>query len=190
MSDTLSVCGLTICRGSKLRTMLPVPGTEIEIPLTIINGAFDGPTLLVTAGIHGGEYPGIAAAMELGRSLDPQEIHGSLIMLHPVNIQGFWARREFIVPEDGKNLNRVFPGNPNGTLSEKTAGLISSSFFPLADFYVDLHSGDIHESLHPYVYYPGQPTEELAAKARSVAKVLNVEYMVRSMATGGACMKT
>lgn len=55
MSDTLSVCGLTICRGSKLRTMLPVPGTEIEIPLTIINGAFDGPTLLVTAGIHGGE---------------------------------------------------------------------------------------------------------------------------------------
>ena len=186
MSDTLSVCGLTICRGSKLRTMLPVPGTEIEIPLTIINGAFDGPTLLVTAGIHGGEYPGIAAAMELGRSLDPQEIHGSLIMLHPVNIQGFWARREFIVPEDGKNLNRVFPGNPDGTLSEKTAGLISSSFFPLADFYVDLHSGDIHESLHPYVYYPGQPTEELAAKARSVAKVLNVEYMVRSMATGGA----
>lgn len=99
MSDTLSVCGLTICRGSKLRTMLPVPGTEIEIPLTIINGAFDGPTLLVTAGIHG---------------------------------------------------------------------------------------GDIHESLHPYVYYPGQPTEEMAAKARSVAKVLNVEYMVRSMATGGA----
>ncbi len=186
MSDTLSVCGLTICRGSKLRTMLPVPGTEIEIPLTIINGAFDGPTLLVTAGIHGGEYPGIAAAMELGRSLDPHEIHGSLIMLHPVNIQGFWARREFIVPEDGKNLNRVFPGNPDGTLSEKTAGLISSSFFPLADFYVDLHSGDIHESLHPYVYYPGQPTEELAAKARSVAKVLNVEYMVRSMATGGA----
>lgn len=186
MSDTLSVCGLTICRGSKLRTMLPVPGTEIEIPLTIINGASDGPTLLVTAGIHGGEYPGIAAAMELGRSLDPQEIHGSLIMLHPVNIQGFWARREFIVPEDGKNLNRVFPGNPDGTLSEKTAGLISSSFFPLADFYVDLHSGDIHENLHPYVYYPGQPTEELAAKARSVAKVLNVEYMVRSMATGGA----
>lgn len=126
MSDTLSVCGLTICRGSKLRTMLPVPGTEIEIPLTIINGAFDGPTLLVTAGIHGGEYPGIAAAMELGRSLDPQEIHGSLIMLHPVNIQGFWARREFIVPEDGKNLNRVFPGNPDGTLSEKTAGLTAA----------------------------------------------------------------
>lgn len=186
MADTLSVCGLTVERGAKLRTMLPVPDTKIEIPLTIINGAYDGPVLLVTAGIHGGEYPGIAAAMELGKELDPQDIYGSLIMLHPVNIQGFWARREFIVPEDGKNLNRVFPGTPLGTLAEKTAYLISSNFFPLADFYVDLHSGDIHESLHPYVYYPGQPTEELAEKARSVAKVLNVEYMVRSLATGGA----
>ena len=186
LAEALNICGLQIERGTKLRTMLPVPATQIEIPITIINGVADGPTLLVTAGIHGGEYPGIAAAMELGGELEPEHLHGRLIMLHPVNIQGFWARREFIVPEDGKNLNRVFPGSPDGTLSEKIAYLISSRLFPLADFYVDLHSGDIHESLHPYVYYPGQPTEELAQKARSVAKVLNVEYMVRSMATGGA----
>lgn len=186
MTGTLSVCGLTVERGTKLRMMLPVPDTKVEIPLTVINGAHEGPVLLVTAGIHGGEYPGIAAAMELGLEIEPQDIHGCLIMLHPVNIQGFWARREFIVAEDGKNLNRVFPGSPLGTLAEKTAYLISSNFFPLADFYVDLHSGDIHESLHPYVYYPGQPTEELAEKARSVAKVLNVEYMARSLATGGA----
>ena len=186
MAEALNICGLAVERGAKLRTMLPVPDTQIEIPITIINGAADGPTLLVTAGIHGGEYPGIAAAIELGGELEPEHLHGRLIMLHPVNIQGFWARREFIVPEDGKNLNRVFPGRADGTLSEKIAYLISSELFPLADFYVDLHSGDIHESLHPYVYYPGQPTEEVAQKARSVAKVLNVEYMVRSMATGGA----
>ena len=186
LAEALNICGLAVERGAKLRTMLPVPDTQIEIPITIINGAEEGPTLLVTAGIHGGEYPGIAAAMELGGELEPEHLHGRLIMLHPVNIQGFWARREFIVPEDGKNLNRVFPGRADGTLSEKIAYLISSRLFPLADFYVDLHSGDIHESLHPYVYYPGQPTEEVAQKARSVAKVLNVEYMVRSMATGGA----
>lgn len=66
MSDTLKVCGLTIERGTKLRTYLPVPDTNVKIPLTIINGENDGPTLLITAGHHGGEYPGIAAAMELG----------------------------------------------------------------------------------------------------------------------------
>lgn len=107
-------------------------------------------------------------------------------MMHPVNIQGFWARREMIVPEDGKNLNRVFPGDPTGTLADKTAYLISNNFFSIADFYVDMHSGDIHESLHPYVYYPGQPTPEVEKKSRSVARVLDMEYMVRSLATGGA----
>lgn len=186
MSETLHICGLTVKRGEKLRTMLPVPDTAVKIPLTVINGCEDGPTLFITAGIHGGEYPGIAAAMELGRDLEPEQLHGCLIMMHPVNIQGFWARREFIVPEDGKNLNRVFPGNPLGTLADKTAYLISNNFFPIADFYVDMHSGDIHESLHPYVYYPGQPTPEVEAKARSIAKVLDMEYMVRSLATGGA----
>lgn len=186
MSDTLNICGLVIKHGSKLRTMLPVPDTAVKIPLTIINGCEDGPTLFITAGIHGGEYPGIAAAMELGRDIEPEHLSGILIMMHPVNIQGFWARREFIVPEDGKNLNRVFPGSPLGTLADKTAYLISSNFFPIADFYVDMHSGDIHESLHPYVYYPGQPTLEIEQKSRSIAKVLDMEYMVRSMATGGA----
>ena len=102
MSDTLNICGLTVERGHKLRTFLPVPDTNVKIPLTIINGCEDGPTLLITAGIHGGEYPGIAAAMELGRDIEPADVHGILIMMHPVNIQGFWARREMIVPEDGR----------------------------------------------------------------------------------------
>ena len=186
MSETLNLCGLTVERGTKLRTYLPVPDTNVKIPLTIINGENDGPTLLITSGIHGGEYPGIAAAMELGHDIEPEHVTGCLIMMHPVNIQGFWARREMIVPEDGKNLNRVFPGDPTGTLADKTAYLISNNFFPIADFYVDMHSGDIHESLHPYVYYPGQPTAEVEKKSRSVARVLDLEYMVRSLATGGA----
>lgn len=186
MSEDKHICGLAVRRGTKLRTYLPVPETATRIPITIINGSEDGPTLLITAGIHGGEYPGIAAAMELGRDVLPEDVAGCLILIHPVNIQGFWARREFVVPEDGKNLNRVFPGDPLGTLADKTAYLLSSNFFTIADFYVDLHSGDIHESLMPYVYYPGQPTPEVEAASKRMAKVLDLEYMVRSLATGGA----
>lgn len=106
MSDTLHICGLKVERGQKLRTYLPVLDTKTEIPVTIINGQNDGPTLLITAGIHGGEYPGIAAAMELGRDISPEDIRGCLILMHPVNIQSFWARRAFVIPEDGRNLNR------------------------------------------------------------------------------------
>lgn len=186
MSVDFKTCGLCVPRGKKLRTYLPITQSNVKIPITIINGVEDGPTILITAGIHGSEYPGIAAAMELGRDIAPTDVKGLLIIMHPVNTQGFWARREFIVPEDGKNLNRVFPGDPCGTLAERIAYLISSNFFTIADFYVDMHSGDIHESLHPYVYYPGQPTPEIEKKSRSVARVLDMEYMVRSMATGGA----
>ncbi len=186
MVKTLNVCGLQVERGQKLRTYLPIPDTETQIPLTIINGQNDGPTLLITAGIHGGEYPGIATAMELGRDINPHDICGCLILIHPVNIQSFWARSAFENPADGRNLNREFPGDVNGTLSQKTAHLLSQSFFPLADFYVDMHSGDIHEELHPYVYYPGLPNEELSKKSREVAKILDMQFMVKSMATSGA----
>lgn len=86
MSQALHICNLTIDRGTKLRTMLPVPDAAVSLPLTIINGQQDGPTLLLTAGIHGGEYPGIAAAMELGKELEAEQISGCLIILHPVNI--------------------------------------------------------------------------------------------------------
>ena len=99
MSDTLHICGLKVERGQKLRTYLPVLDTKTEIPVTIINGQNDGPTLLITAGIPGGEYPGIAAAMELGRDISPEDIRGCLILMHPVNIQSFWARRAFVIPE-------------------------------------------------------------------------------------------
>lgn len=186
MSDTLYICGLKVERSQKLRTYLPVLDTKTEIPVTIINGQNDGPTLLITAGIHGGEYPGIAAAMELGRDISPEDIRGCLILMHPVNIQSFWARRAFVIPEDGRNLNREFPGDVNGTLSQKTAYLLSQFFFPLADFYVDMHSGDIHEELHPYVYYPALPNEEISEKSREIAKILDMKFMVKSMATSGA----
>ena len=141
MSHDMTICGMQVRRNSKLRTYLPVPDTSTSIPVTIINGKEDGPTLLITAGIHGGEYPGIAAAMELGRDVSPEDVAGCLILMHPVNIQSFWARRAFVIPEDGRNLNREFPGDVNGTLSQKTAYLLSQFFFPLADFYVDMHSG-------------------------------------------------
>ena len=71
-------------------------------------------------------------------------------------------------------------------MADKTAYLISSNLFTIADYYVDMHSGDIHESLHPYVYYPGQPTPEVEKASKRIAKVVDVEYMVRSLATGGA----
>jgi len=186
MLNSFALAGFTIKSNSKLRTYATIPATNAQIPLTIINGKNNGPIILITAGIHGGEYPGIAAAIELGYLLNPEDIKGCLILMHPVNIQAFWSRSPEIVPEDGKNLNREFPGDPSGTLAQKTAYYIAHEFQQHADFYIDMHSGDIHEELQPYVYYPGNSTTEITNKSREIAKLLDVEYMVCSFATSGA----
>lgn len=185
-NDTMTVCGVTARCGETARGFASVPGSVTQIPLVLVNGVRPGPSLLLTAGIHGAEYPGIAALSELGRELDARELAGAVVMLYPVNVQGFWKRCDFVVPDDEKNLNRVFPGSPRGTLAERTAYLLVSEFFPIADFYADLHSGDLHENLCPHVYYPGQPDETVESKSKRMAQSLDMKYMVRSLASGGA----
>ena len=89
MSTIFTVAGNKIVPSSKVRKMITVTGTGIKIPVTVIRGRENGPVVLTTSGIHGGEYPGIAAAMELGCELTPKLIHGCLILIHPVNITAF-----------------------------------------------------------------------------------------------------
>ena len=89
MLTTVCFANYHIEPGTKLRTLIDVPHTLNAIPTTFINGKYDGPTVLVTSGVHGSEYPGIAASMELGRELDPKDIHGCLIIMHPVNVSAF-----------------------------------------------------------------------------------------------------
>jgi len=78
-----------------------VPGTAVRLPVVIVNGAGAGPTLLVTAGIHGGEYPSIEAAIRFGAELDPAALTGRVIVMSPVSLNAFYARQAFLVPEDG-----------------------------------------------------------------------------------------
>ena len=186
MLNSFSIAEFNVKSNTKLRTYASIPTTKTQIPITIINGKNDGPVVLATAGIHGGEYPGIAAAMELGAQIKPEEINGCLILMHPVNLQAFWSHSSAIIPEDGKNLNREFPGDPDGTLTQKIAYYLATKFQRYADFYIDMHSGDIHEELHPYVYYPGNCSAEVTFKSRQAAQVLDVEYMVCSLASTGA----
>ena len=92
MLHTVCFANIHVEPCTKVRMFVDVPRTLNTIPVTFINGKFDGPTVLVTAGVHGSEYPGTAAAMELGKDLKPEEIHGCLVIMHPVNVSAFWAR--------------------------------------------------------------------------------------------------
>src|SRR4051812_5205590 len=102
MKSSLKIGDITAEVGAKAKGFLTVPNTSVQIPIVLVNGAKEGKTLLVTAGIHGGEYPCIEAGIRFGRELDAAQVCGQIIVCAPVSINSFQARQAFVVPEDGK----------------------------------------------------------------------------------------
>jgi len=111
----------------------------IPIPIVVIRNG-EGPTALLTAGNHGDEYEGQIAIGNLARSLEPAQIHGRVILLPMANFPAALAGRR-TSPIDDLNLNRAFPGNPDGSVTQQIAYYISTALIPLADIVFDVHSG-------------------------------------------------
>jgi predicted deacylase len=183
---SLKIRDLEAKKGEKISGFINVEETDLRIPITLINGVNEGKNMLITAGIHGCEYLGIEAINQLVREIDPKKIFGKIIFVHVSNTSGFFSRVPALVPEDGNNLNRAFPGDNNGTISEKIAYILTNEFQSKVDFYIDLHGGDLHELVFPYVYYPGIGSEDVIKASCEAAKKLNVKYRVKSSATTGA----
>ena len=149
-----------------------------RIPVSLVRGTSDGPVLALIAGTHGYEYPGISALQRLRQSIDPRALRGTLILVHIANPPSFYGRTLYTSPADGKNLNRVFPGRPDGTLSERIAHEITTQVIAKADFLVDLHAGDGNEALRPYVYMPVTGDARLDAATRGMALAFGLDHIV------------
>ena len=186
MKKTLVLGSLIADVCEKKQGFVQIYDSEISIPVTLINGKKDGKTILITAGIHGCEYPGIQTAIELAREINEEEVAGNIIIIHPVNIEAFKSKVSAIVPTDKKNINREFPGDKNGSVSQQIAHFISHQCQSQADFYIDLHGGDLYELATDYVYYPGIGDDEVVSLSREIATMIDTEYMVKSSARTGA----
>ena len=171
--------------GTKVTGFLDVPGTPIRMPLTLVCGAEPGPLLSITAGVHGGEYPGIEAAIRTAAWLDPRSLRGSAIIVHIVDVPAFQGRNIYICPLDGKNPNRVFPGNPAGSASERLAHTVFTEVISKADFYVDLHGGDLNEALVPFTIMLESGDPAVDGRALGLARVYGIKYVVRGRVSGG-----
>ena len=104
----LVVGNLQAQEGEKIQGFLKIVNTDIEVPCTLINGSKEGKTVVITGGTHGGEYPGIEAAIQLAKELCPKDVAGNIVILHPLNLPAFRAKLQYVGPFDGKNLNREF----------------------------------------------------------------------------------
>lgn len=160
---------------------------KFKLPAAILNGEKPGKTVLIMSGVHAGEYVGIQAAIELSEKLKIKKINGTVVIIKAVCRDAFECRGGSLGVEDGKNLNREFPGDPAGSPTQQLAWAMTQEVFPAADFCIDLHSGDDYEQLTPYVYYAGKAEERVVAMSRKMAEQVDVPYMVKStVATGGA----
>ena len=142
-------------KNTKKKILLHVPKTGMTIPATLICGRETGKTITVSAGVHSREYIGIEALIRLAQELTPENVQGTILLLHCCNYDGFLSRSADVVPHDGKNLNREFPGTVDGTQTQRLAAFLETEIIRNTDCLVDLHSGGFCENLIPHAYYHG-----------------------------------
>ncbi|MGB2335697.1 MAG: N(2)-acetyl-L-2,4-diaminobutanoate deacetylase DoeB [Alcanivorax sp.] len=147
---------------------------NVMIPVTVIRNG-EGPTALLTGGNHGDEYEGITALLKLANRLQPRDISGRVIIVpmmnHPAVLNGTRTS-----PLDGGNLNRAFPGNPAGTLTEKIADYFTRYLVPLADVVLDMHSGGRTLDLLPFAATHRLADEAFGARCLAGAEAFGAPY--------------
>jgi len=151
----------------------------LTVPLVEVTGSHDGPLLTVIAGVHGCEYASMDGVRHWLRELETRDITGRVRAVPVLNVSAFAARTPFVVPEDGKNLNRCFPGDPAGTLADKLAYDAFTQLITGSDAYVDAHCGDMVEALQPFALYEAGPAED---RAHALATAYGLPYVIRQVA--------
>ncbi len=147
----------------------------ILIPITVIKNG-DGPTALFTGGNHGDEYEGPVALLDMALNLEPSEISGRVILLPMMNYPAVRGGRR-TSPIDGGNLNRLFPGKADGTITQKIADYVTMTLLPLADVIADLHSGGKTLEFVPYAASHRLPQDpELEARCTAAMQAFNAPY--------------
>ena len=177
-----TIDGRSVDVGTRASFVMDVPARAGDagttIPVTVAHGAAPGPTLALIAGTHGYEYPPITALQRLRERLDPAVLSGTVLMVHVANVPAFLGRTVYVSPADGLNLNRVYPGEPEGSVSERIAHRITTEVIERADYLIDLHAGDGNEALRPYVYMPETGEAAYDAAARGLARAFGLDTIV------------
>jgi predicted deacylase len=153
-------------------------GHDVRVPFIEIIGVDAGPVLSIVAGVHGSEYPGIVAAVRFSTEIDFNRLRGTIRIVPVLNVPAFYGRTEAVCPVDGKNPNRVFPGNPDGSYSDVMNHLVFSRVVEGSDCVVNVHGGDIFEALVPYGGIGSAPDTEVVERSRELARAYDFPFLV------------
>jgi predicted deacylase len=147
-------------------------GSEVKIPLMVLRGKQEGPKLWLGAAMHGQELSGIPVIWRIVKDLvDPETLRGTVVgapLLNPFSFNG----RTYFTPEDGYNVNRVFPGDPKGLLTHRLANLIFEEGVKKCDYLIDFHC-----NMSTAMYFSiikGAQGEEAFEKAKMMAEAFGI----------------
>jgi uncharacterized protein len=175
--------------GEKATGFVQVPAgvdAATNIPVIVINGAKPGPKLALVAGSHGTEYASIIALEKLAQTVKPGELSGTVIILPLLNLGSFTQKVPHLNPVDGKNMNRMYPGNPNGTQTERALWAIGRQVVEPSDYLIDLHGGDLDENLRRYSYWPQTGNENLDVTSRAMVMAFGLDHIIIQKSQGPA----
>jgi len=179
--DILTVGEISAGPGEKVSGFIRVPGgndgPDTQIPVTLIRGRKPGPVLALMAGIHGCEYVSILALQRVNQKLEPEELSGSVILVLVAHMQSFLRRTAYYNPVDWNNLNRMFPGDPNGSMSQRIAYQITTQVIDQCDVLIDNHGGDENEDLAPFIFCSEIGDPEVDNKMLSMAEIYGIKII-------------
>jgi predicted deacylase len=155
---TYTIGSLTCAPGERAQGLIPVGtstyGVELGIPLLVVNGAGPGPVLCVDAGVHGDEYDSQQAVRRIVAETDPATLRGTLVGIPCMNTPAFEAAAR-TSGLDHLNLNRIFPGDGEGSYSLRLAATFVERVVPAVDALVDLHTGGTFGEIAPLAIVQG-----------------------------------
>ena len=145
--------GESIAPGTEKLVNLPVSvftnNSPVDLGVVVRHGKKPGPTLLVTACVHGDEINGLEIIRRLLRSSSMKHLRGTLLAVPIVNVPAFLNRSRYL--PDRRDLNRLFPGSTKGSLGARLAHVISEELVPRCDFVIDLHTGAVNRANLPQI---------------------------------------
>lgn len=171
----------TAAQGREATGTIEVPAgvdAALHIPVAVFHGAWPGPVLALVAGAHGTEFSSIIALEKLIARIDPTELTGTLIVVPLINIPSFEQKVPHINPVDGKSMNRYYPGRPDGTQTERAAYAITREIVDRCDYLIDLHGGDLDESLRPYSYWARTGNQRQDATSRAMVLAFGLDHII------------
>ena len=155
-------------------------------PYTAVRGAADGPHLALTSGVHPAEYPAIEANIRFMHHVNPTTLRGSIVSLPLIDVPAFLPRTPFVCPIDGKNPNRCFPGDPNGSFTDVLVEAIFRAIIRPVDALVDLHGGDMVEALAPFSIYSISGDNEVDTRSAAIGRAFGLPYLIANRPQPGS----